>query len=366
MESKQFSAFRGLRRLWSPPGETIPAAPSSYSEVSSGISMETRRDKMNLPLHIALFCATLVTTAMAGAFQLGANPLSNPTSIIVGLPFACTLMAILLCHEMGHYLVARSHGVQASLPYFIPGPPFLIGTFGAFIRMRAPTANRQVLFDVGAAGPWAGVVVAIPAVIIGLQFSQVSPSIHTGGGLIFGDSMLFSLLTWLSLGVSVNDVTIVPHPIALAGWVGLFVTFINLLPVGQLDGGHISYALFGRYQKWISRGFLVVILFLGFQGWPGWFMWAVLLSFLGVDHPPTWDHFSSLDLRRRVGGWLTLLLFALTFIPVPFTVTEPLPAGETIAVSTTMVPRREPSKPMPSQKQIPDPFLRGKSQALAL
>jgi len=366
MESKRYSAFRRLRRLWSPPSETIPVAPSSYSEVSSGIPTETRRDKMNLPLHIALFCATLLTTAMAGAFQLGANPLSNPNSIIVGLPFACTLMAILLCHEMGHYLVARSHGVQASLPYFIPGPPFLIGTFGAFIRMRAATANRQVLFDVGAAGPWAGVIVAVPAVIIGLQFSQVSPSIHTGGDLIFGDSMLFSLLTWLSLGVSVNDVTIVPHPIALAGWVGLFVTFINLLPVGQLDGGHISYALFGRHQKWISRGFLVVIVYLGFQGWPGWFIWAVLLSFLGVDHPPTWDHFSSLDLRRRVGGWLTLLLFALTFIPVPFTVTEPLPAGETIAVSTLIVPRREPSKPKPSQKRIPDPFLRGKSQALAL
>jgi len=321
---------------------------------------------MNLPLHIALFCATLVTTAMAGAFQLGTNPLSNPSSIIVGLPFACTLMAILLCHEMGHYLVARSHGVQASLPYFIPGPPFLIGTFGAFIRMRAPTANRQVLFDVAAAGPWAGIVVAVPAVIIGLQLSQVSPSIHTGGGLIFGDSILFSLLTWLSLGVSVNEVTIVPHPIAMAGWLGLFVTFINLLPVGQLDGGHISYALFGRYQKWISRGFLVVILFLGFQGWPGWFIWAVLLSFLGVDHPPTWDHYSSLDIRRRVGGGLTLLLFALTFIPVPFTVTEPLPAGETIAISTPMAPRREPSKPKPSQKRIPDPALGGKSQTLAL
>ena len=366
MESKRYLAFRVLRRLWSPPSETIPAAPWLSSEVPSEIPAETRRDNINLPLHIALFCATLVTTAMAGAFQLGANPFSNPASIIAGLPFACTLMAILLCHEMGHYLVARFHGVQASLPYFIPGPPFLIGTFGAFIRMRAPTANRRVLFDVGAAGPWAGVVVAIPAVIIGLQFSQVSPSMHTGGGLIFGDSMLFSLLTWLSLGVSVKEVTIVPHPIAMAGWVGLFVTFINLLPVGQLDGGHISYALFGRYQKWISRGFLVVILFLGFQGWPGWFIWAVLLSFIGLDHPPTWDHFSTLDLRRRVGGWLTLVLFVLTFIPVPFTVSKPLPAGETVAVSMPMVLRSGPSPREPFQRRIPDPFLRGKSQALAL
>ena len=360
MESKPYFVFRGLRRLWSPETETIPAAPWSNSEVSSESPTDTRRDRVNLPLHIALFGATLVTTSMAGAFQLGANPLSDPASIIVGLPFSCTLMAILLCHEMGHYLVARSHGVQASLPYFIPGPPFLIGTFGAFIRMRAPTANRQVLFDVGAAGPWAGVVVAVPAVIIGLQFSQVSTTIQTGTGLIFGDSLLFSLLAWLSLGVSVNQVTIVPHPIALAGWVGLFVTFINLLPVGQLDGGHISYALFGRYQKWISRGFLVVILFLGFQGWPGWFFWAVMLSFLGVDHPPTWDHFSTLDPRRQVGGWLTLLLLAITFIPVPFTVTKPLPAGETIAVSYPMVPRKEFSDPEPSRKRLSDSFLRGK------
>ncbi len=364
MDSKLYFAFRELRRLWPLTTETIPAAPWSYPAVTADVPTDTPRDKVNLPLHIALFCATLATTSMAGAFQLGADPLSNPASVVAGLPFACTLMAILLCHEMGHYLAARSHGVQASLPYFIPGPPFLIGTFGAFIRMRAPTANRPVLFDVGAAGPWAGVVVAVPAVIIGLQFSQVSTTIHTGSDLIFGDSLLFSLLTRLSLGVSVNQVTIVPHPIALAGWVGLFVTFINLLPVGQLDGGHISYALFGRYQKWISRCFLVVILFLGFQGWSGWLIWAVMLSFLGVDHPPTWDHFSALDLRRRVGGWLTLLLFAITFIPVPFTVTEPLPPGETIAVSYPMVPSRKPSDPEPSRKRFPDTLLRGKALAL--
>ena len=227
MESKRKIRFVGLRELWFPKSETIPAAPWLKAEDGSVIAREIPRDKANLPLHIALFCATLVTTALAGAFQLGANPLSNPSTITAGLPFACTLLAILLCHEMGHYLVARSHGVQASLPYFIPGPPFLIGTFGAFIRMRAPTASRQVLFDVGAAGPWAGVVVAIPAVIIGLQLSHVSPIVHTEGGVIFGDSMLFSILTKLSLGVWANEVTIVAHPIALAGWVGLFVTFIN-------------------------------------------------------------------------------------------------------------------------------------------
>jgi membrane-associated protease RseP (regulator of RpoE activity) len=282
-----------------------------------------------------------VTTATAGAFQQGANPFIDPASIIIGLPFACTLMSILLFHEMGHYLVARTHGVRASLPYFIPGPPFFIGTFGAFIRMRVPPANRQVLFDVGAAGPWAGVVLAVPAVIVGLQLSEVQPLSLAEGGLILGDSVLFSLLTRLTLGVSAGEANIVLHPVALAGWFGLFVTFLNLLPVGQLDGGHIAYSLFGRYHRWISRAFLLVILVLGFQGWQGWFIWAVLLSMLGVDHPPTLDLFSSLDLRRKLCGWLTVGLFLLTFIPVPLAVVERPSMGEAVTVSYSASPTGE-------------------------
>ncbi|MBI3302245.1 MAG: site-2 protease family protein, partial [Deltaproteobacteria bacterium] len=150
-----------------------------------------------LPLiHIVLFCATLVTTCMAGAFQQGANPLADPATLLLGLPFAATLMSILLFHEMGHYLLARVHGVRASLPYFLPGPPIFVGTFGAFIRMKSPPANRQALFDVGAAGPWAGVLLAIPAVILGLSLSEVRPlNPLDEGGIILGDSFLFSALT---------------------------------------------------------------------------------------------------------------------------------------------------------------------------
>jgi membrane-associated protease RseP (regulator of RpoE activity) len=289
-------------------------------------------------LHIALFLATLVTTAMAGAFQQGANPFADPASLLEGLPFAATLMSILLFHEMGHYLLARVHGVRATLPYFIPGPPFFVGTFGAFIRMKSPPANRRALFDVGAAGPWAGVLLAVPAVILGLALSEVRPLEPLEDGIILGGSFLFSALTHLVLGVSADDVSIVLHPIALAGWFGLFVTFLNLLPVGQLDGGHVVYSLFGRSHRWISRISLVVILLLGFQGWQGWFVWVVLLSLLGVDHPPTLDLFSSLDPRRRLYGWCTVGLFVLTFIPVPITMTErpAIPAGEATPIAYTV------------------------------
>lgn len=274
-------------------------------------------------IHVVLFCATLVTTSMAGAFQQNANPLADPTTLLLGLPFAATLMSILLFHEMGHYVLARVHGVHATLPYFIPGPPLFVGTFGAFIRMKSPPANRRALFDVGAAGPWAGVLLAIPAVIIGLSLSEVRPlNPLDEGGIILGDSFLFSALTRLVLGVSADDVSIVLHPIALAGWFGLFVTFLNLLPVGQLDGGHVSYSLFGRSHRWISRISLVGILLLGFQGWQGWFVWVVLLSMLGVDHPPTLDLYSSLDPRRKLYAWCTVGLFALTFMPVPITMAE--------------------------------------------
>ena len=315
-----------------------PVHPDSWTRTDgtpSWVKIEVRPEKKIPPIHIVLFCATLITTATAGAFQRGANPFVDPASIILGLPFAITLMAILLCHEMGHYIFARLHGVKATLPYFIPAPPFfLIGTFGAFIRMRMPPPNRRALFDVGAAGPWAGVILAVPAVILGLQLSEIRPLDPTAGGIILGDSVLFSLLTRLTLGVSADEVSIVLHPIALAGWFGLFVTFLNLLPIGQLDGGHVSYALFGRYHRWISRAFIVVILVIGFLGWKGWIVWGALLYFvLGVDHPPTQDAISFLDPRRRLYGWLTVGLFALTFIPMPLTIIEQPSISETINVS---------------------------------
>ncbi|MBP1690600.1 MAG: putative Peptidase [Deltaproteobacteria bacterium] len=267
------------------------------------------------PIHVLLFLATLFTTTLAGSFQAGVNPLDDLRLLVRGLPFSATLMGILLVHEMGHFLMSRLHGVEATPPYFIPGPPFLIGTFGAFIRMRTPT-NRKALFDVGAAGPWAGFLVSIPAVFYGLSLSEVRALDTSTGGLVLGDSLVFRWLTRLALGVSPADVIILLHPIALAGWFGLFITFLNLLPVGQLDGGHVVYALIGRRHRWVARCSLLVIIGLAFLGWQGWVMWAVLVTVLGLDHPPTIDD-TPLDPRRRVAGWLTIALFVVTFMPVP-------------------------------------------------
>ena len=278
-------------------------------------------------LPVMLFVTTLATTTLAGAFQRGIDPLVDPGAIVLGLPFALTLMAILLSHEMGHYCLARVHGVLASLPYFLPAPPYLfpIGTFGAFIRMQSPPHDRRALFDVGAAGPWAGVCVAIPAVMVGLSLSEVRPLSRFEGGLILGDSLLFSALTSLVLGVDADQVSVILHPVALAGWFGLFVTCLNLLPVGQLDGGHVVYSLFGPGHRWIARAFLAVIFVLGYQYWLGWYVWLVLLVVLGINHPPVRDLSSPLDPRRKIYAWCTVGLFGLTFMPMPLSLAEPHP-----------------------------------------
>lgn len=279
-------------------------------------------------IHIILFVLTFITTSMAGAFEAGANPLADFTSIRAGFPFSVTLLSILLVHELGHYFLSLVHGVRASLPYFIPGPPFLIGTFGAFIRMKSPPPTRRALFDVGAAGPWAGLFVAIPAVLIGLHLSEVRPLAFDEGGLVLGDSILFSFLTRLVLGVIPENVTIVLHPIALAGWFGLFVTVLNLLPISQLDGGHVSYAMFGRWHGVISRTFIVAIALLGFRGWPGWFVWVLVPLVIGVDHPPTYDNHTPLDRRRQLAAWLTIAAFIVTFMAEPFAMSAPSPVFE--------------------------------------
>lgn len=283
---------------------------------------EETRQKRKIWLHIFLFLCTLVTTTLAGAMQNGVEPLSSPWEIYSGLPFAATLMTILLVHEMGHYLMSRYHGVQATLPYFIPAPSF-IGTFGAFIQMKSPPPDRRSLFDVAAAGPLAGLVLAIPAVIVGLRLSAISPD-EKAGGIALGSSLLFSFLSQITLGILPDEVNIVMHPIGFAGWIGLLVTAMNLLPVGQLDGGHVIYALFGKRYIWVSRAALVAILSLGFlRWWDGWLIWGLLLLFMRLRHPPPLDPYTSLDPKRKIMGWLMLAIFAITFIPIPFSIQEP-------------------------------------------
>jgi membrane-associated protease RseP (regulator of RpoE activity) len=183
-------------------------------------------------LHLVLFASTFITTTFAGAMLSGVDPLTSPSSIASGFPFSLTLMAILLCHEMGHYLTARYHNVPASLPYFIPAPTF-IGTFGAFIRMQSQPRNRKALFDVAAAGPLAGLLLAVPAVVIGLHFSTVDTQPKPGEGVTLGSSLLLSLLSKLTLGWLPDEANITIHPIGFAGWIGFFVTAMNLCLLGS-------------------------------------------------------------------------------------------------------------------------------------
>lgn len=268
-------------------------------------------------LHIILFILTMLSTIFVGAMQTGADILKEPWKIYYGLPFALTLMIILLTHELSHYFASKKHGVDATLPYFIPAPT-IIGTFGAFIKMKSPIITRKALIDIGASGPIAGFIVSVIAVMIGLQLSTIVPLSESKGALTLGDSILFSFLSQSVLGVTPADSDILLNPVAFAGWIGLFVTSINLIPVGQLDGGHIAFALLGEKQTRLSFILVVVMTLLGVLLWEGWIIWAVLLLVLGLKHPPVISWEVPLDTRRKVIGWIAFVIFILTFIPVPF------------------------------------------------
>lgn len=302
-------------------------------------------------LHVALFAATFLTAAMASSPGQGLHLFAQPSGLLIGLPYAVVLMTILLFHEFGHYFLARFHRVDATLPFFIPAPPmlFFIGTLGAFIRMRSLPSDRKALFDIGAAGPWAGMLVAVPALIIGLSLSEVRPATPGGeAGLLYGDSLLFQAISWLVLGTTGDKVMILLHPIAFAGWVGLLVTALNLLPIGQLDGGHVVYAAFGEHwHRWISRGTLTTLIVLGLGGAVTWLVWAVLLSFLGMRHPRLLDSDTPLDPRRKWAAVATLVMFLLTFMPEPVYFSEPLPR----------IPRDEHALPVSAPAPLPHDWM---------
>jgi membrane-associated protease RseP (regulator of RpoE activity) len=271
-------------------------------------------------LALALFGVTLLTTLLAGALQRGGDPFQRPADLILGIPFSFTLMTILLVHEMGHYLTARRHGVAVTLPYFIPMPISFIGTMGAFIRIRQQIPTKRALIDIGASGPLAGFVVAIVAVAVGLPLSEpvATGAENLSGGLKLGDSLVFLGLVKLFGAPMPEGTDLMLHPAAFAGWVGLFVTCLNLLPVGQLDGGHVAYAVWGRRQRLISRGVVGALVVAGVFGWKGWLVWGGLIFLLGTGHPPTMDEYRPLDPTRRRLGWLSLVVFVLTFTPTPF------------------------------------------------
>jgi membrane-associated protease RseP (regulator of RpoE activity) len=273
-------------------------------------------------LHILLFLLTFLSTLVVGVEHSGVSILTifdHPANIFRGFPFSIALLVILLSHEFSHYYFSRRHHVEATLPYFIPAPT-LFGTLGAFIKMKSPITTKNALMDIGASGPIAGFIVSIVAVVIGLSLSTVMPVVKQPGLMIFGDSLLFTALSKFILGVIPADQDVMLHPIAFAGWIGFFVTSMNLLPIGQLDGGHIAYALLGSRHHLLSKVLIVVLVLLGVLVFEGWIVWAVLLVILGLRHPPIMEPYIPLDERRRTAGIVSLVIFILTFIPVPITI----------------------------------------------
>lgn len=282
-------------------------------------------------MHWVLLGLTLVTTTIVGvvlarSFETN-RPLdldqylnvfsilqARPALLADGLAFSLTLMTILLAHELGHYFACRYYGIDASLPYFLPFPS-PIGTLGAFIRIRSPIYTRRALFDVGIAGPLAGFVVLVPALAIGIASSKVIPGIANHGDLIFGTPAIQRFFEWIVFpGVPPENISL--HPVARGAWVGILATALNLLPIGQLDGGHILYAFSGRRHKLLSRVFVLALVPLGIFYAHTWLLWAVLLFFLGLRHPVIYD-LSRMDRNRLVLGLAALGIFLVTFTLVP-------------------------------------------------
>jgi membrane-associated protease RseP (regulator of RpoE activity) len=254
-----------------------------------------------LTVPLVLFVLTLLTTTLAN------GPL-----------YGGAVVAILLVHEMGHYLMCRRYHVPSTLPYFVPLPPqiSLLGTLGAVIRMRLRTGDRRIIYDIGIAGPLAGLVVAIPVAWWGLAHSHIS-GVHPGPGITLGDSLLFRFLERITLGPLGPNQDVLLHPIALAGWTGLFVTALNLIPIGMLDGGHVVYGLLGRRAVWVSRVGMIALLVLAITVHITWLVWFGLLLLIGVRHPATRIESGRIDKRRIVLGIITLIIFVLCFVPKP-------------------------------------------------
>jgi membrane-associated protease RseP (regulator of RpoE activity) len=267
------------------------------------------------------FVLTVVSTLWAGAYLEG-EPwdffLREPGRMAQGVPFSISLLGILAAHEFGHYIAARRYGLDVTLPFFIPMPILSpIGTLGAVIKMKTPIYTRRMLLDVGAAGPIAGIVVAIPVTVWGIMHSPVLP-VSEGFGIQLGEPILYKALAALFGPAYPPTHDLYLDSVAFAGWVGLFVTALNLLPIGQLDGGHILYALFHRGQHVLAYVFFVAILVMGYW-WPGWYLWAVvMLVLVRIKHPPVLDSATPLDGPRRAIGWLCIALFVVCFAPVPF------------------------------------------------
>lgn len=315
------------------PGASGSAFESGYFETLSAV-----RPRQRYWLHALLLALTLLTTTVVGAGLARSFTAGVPFDydltrgyvlmwrdaayLLDGLAFSLTMMTILMTHEMGHYLAARYYHVDATLPFFMPAPT-LIGTFGAFIRIRSAIVSKKSLFDIGIAGPLAGFAMLILPMWVGVYQSKVIPGIATRGDLIYGTPLILRIFEWFTFpGISSTDIYL--HPVARAAWVGLLATALNLLPIGQLDGGHILYAFLGEKTRILSRIFATMLAGLGaielftsdYKAGYLWLFWAAILFLFGMRHPTIIDP-SPLSRTRRWLAFLALIIFILSFTPAP-------------------------------------------------
>jgi len=289
--------------------------------------LQTRPSR--LWLNALLLALTVLSVLWTGAMYEGLNEIEALLHLWRGWPFALSLLSILGVHEMGHYLTARAYGVPATLPFFIPMPYNLLGTLGAFIQLKGPVRDKRALLSIGAAGPLAGLALAIPILVLGLILSPVEalPPVPPPGQMYFieGNSLLYIFIKFLIFRrfLPGGGLDVMLHPVAFAGWAGLLVTALNLIPAGQLDGGHIAYALLGERAQWLSNAVLIGLLLLGLLVWPGWFLWVALISLLGRGHPEPLDAITPLEDWQKGIALMMLLIFVFIFIPRPMTVIMP-------------------------------------------
>lgn len=288
-------------------------------------------------LHLLLFVLTIASTTLVGAGQYASFlddfrgsaglPMPFASLLVRGLWYSGTILAILGCHELGHYFACRYYDVDASLPFFIPVPFLLTGTMGAFIRIREQIPSKKMLFDIGIAGPIAGFVVAVPALFIGLALSHVVRIPADAPGLVeLGEPLLFKFASWLMWGTQPDGYSMNMHPMAFGAWFGMLATALNLFPIAQLDGGHVSYAVLGpRWSTYVTFVMLGVAVSLAFfaTSWVVWTGMLVLMLFVfGPRHPRVFDEDMPLDRNRLMLAAFAVIMFALCFTPAPITMSE--------------------------------------------
>jgi membrane-associated protease RseP (regulator of RpoE activity) len=321
-------SYQEIERRFRPLGYTPMLRREKGEDVLLALEGVIERARTGNPLvNLLLFVMTVFTTLAAGASLSGENlvatllawsPLEAMRAAVAGAPFAIALLGILGVHEFGHYAAARWHGVAATLPYFIPMPFNGLGTMGAFIAVKSPMQDRRVLFDIGLAGPLAGFVVALPMLVVGLLLSNTHVPYFSGGLTLrlLGNSILVQGMIDFLKDIPAGR-TLMLHPVFYAAWWGLLITGINLLPVGQLDGGHVAYALFGRRAHLLAQLTFVGLLLAGYLLSYSWFVWAFLIMLGGLRHPAPMNDITGIGPVRGVIGLMAVVLFVLIITPVP-------------------------------------------------